>query len=162
MVCGCKVDGCYGCDGVVGLNKVYYTTSSVPCMANQLKKRYGDAVYSEDLTWLAKDIEPYRVDIIKVNEKDYEASYFGKQDLTGFKDYDYREFWRLKNAYDDFKNNPKTGDVLPYNNYPMLLETGQVFVTDLAKTDGSVVRMYYRSDGYVWNGMPSTEEFTAK
>ena len=158
---GENVMGIYG-GAHTGLDAMDYSTSSVPCMANQLKERYGDAVYSEDLTWLAKDMEPYRADIIKVNGKAYEASYFGKQDLTGFKDYDYRKFWRLKNAYDDFKDNPKTGAVLPYSNYPMLIETGQVFVTDLAKTDGSVIRMYYRSDGYVWNGTPSTEEFTAK
>jgi hypothetical protein len=158
---GEKAMGIYG-GAHTGLDAMDYTTRSVPCMAKQLKERYGDAVHSEDLTWLAKDIDPYRVDIIKVNEKDYEASYFAKQDLTGAKDYDYREFWRLENAYDDFKNNSKTGDVLPYNNYPMLIETGQVFVIDYTKKDSSVIRKYYRSDGYVWNGMPSTEEFTAK
>ena len=41
----------------------------------------------------------------------------------------------------------------------MLIETGQVFVIDYTKTDGSVERKYYRSDGYVWNGLPSTEQF---
>lgn len=38
-------------------------------------------------------------------------------------------------------------DVLPYNNYPMLIETGQVFIIDYTKKDGSIERMYYRSDG---------------
>ncbi len=139
-----------------------YMTKSVPCMANQLKKRYGDAIYSEDLAWLAKEIEPLRMDTITVNKKDYKASYFGKQDLTGFKDYACREFWRLENAYDDFKDKKKTGDVLPHDDYPMLIETGQVFVIDYTKTDGSVGRVYYRSDGYVWNGLPSTEGFMMK
>lgn len=92
-------------------------------MANQLKGRYRDAIYSEDLSWLVKEIEPIRVDTFIINEKEYEASYFGKQDLTGFKDYTYREFWRLENAYGDFKDNRKTEDVLPYNNYPMIIET---------------------------------------
>lgn len=139
-----------------------YMSNSVPCMANQLKERYGDAIYSEDLAWLAKEIEPFRVDTITVNEKKYEASYFGKQDLTGFKDYSYREFWRLENAYEYFKDNKKKGNVLPYDNYPMLIETGQVFVIDHTKTDDSVERGYYRSDGYIWDGMPSTEEFKMK
>ena len=137
-----------------------YMTNSVPCMAKQLKERYGDAIYSEDLSWLMKETEPLKVDTIKVKEKDYEASYFGKQDLTGFKDYAYREFWRLENAYEDFKDEKKTGDVLPYDNYPMLIETGQIFIIDVTKTDGSVERLYYRSDGYIWNGQPSTEQFT--
>ncbi len=158
---GESVMGIYG-EAHTGLDAMDYMTRSVPCMANQLKEVYGNIIYSEDLTWLAKDIEPTRVDTIVVNEKKYEASYFGKQDLTGFKDIAYREFWRLENAYNDFKDKPKTGDVLPNNNYPMLIEIGQVFVIDYTKTDGSLVRMYYRSDGCVWDGMPSTEEFTAE
>lgn len=139
-----------------------YMSKSVPCMAKQLKERYGDAIHSEDLAWFEKDIEPFRVDKITVNKKDYKASYFGKQDLKGFKDYACREFWRLENAYDDFKDKKKTGDVLPYDNYPMLIEIGQVFVIDYTKIDGSVNRAYYRSNGHVWNGQPSTEEFTMK
>jgi hypothetical protein len=131
-------------------------------MANQLKEYYGEMIYSEDLSYLAKVIEPLRTDRITVHDKEYEASYFGKQDLTGFKDYASREFWRLENAYEDFRNNPKTGDVLPYNEYPMLVEDGQVFVIDYTKIDGSYYRTYYRSDGYIWNNMPSTEEFRLK
>jgi hypothetical protein len=133
-------------------------TNSVPCMANQLTKSYGNSIYTEDLASWAKDIEPYRVDTINVNGKDYKALYFGEQDLTGSKDYAYREFWRLENAYNDFKDNPKQY-VLPYSEYPMLIETGQVFVIDLTKTDGSVIRQYYLSDGYIWENMPSTQGF---
>jgi len=157
---GESVMGIYGA-AHTNFEAMAYNAPEIPCMANQLKKRYGDAIYSEDLTWIAKDIEPIRVDRITINNKEYEASYFGKENFT-LRDYVYREFWRLENAYDDFKNNKKTGDVLPYNNYPMLIETGQVFVIDLTKKDGSVERLYYRSDGYIWNGLPSTEEFIAE
>ncbi len=139
-----------------------YITNSVPNMATQLKGRYGDNIFSEDLSWIVKDIEPLRTDTITINQKNYEASYFGKQDLTGFKDFAYREFWRLENAYEDFKDNKKTGDVLPYDNYPMLIEEGQVYVIDYTKTDDSVSRMYYRSDGHIWKGLESTEEFKIK
>ncbi len=132
-------------------------TNTVPCMAKQLKKQYGDAVHSEDIRKL---IDPVRTDTIKVDEKDYKALYYGKQDMKSFsRDYTSREFWRLENAYDDFRDRSKTGDVLPYDNYPMLVEKGQVFVIDYTKTDGTVVRKYYRSDGYVWKGKPWTEEF---
>jgi hypothetical protein len=155
-----SIMGIYGA-AHTGLEVMDYT-NSVPCMANQLKKRYGDNIHSEDLSNWAKDIEPSRVDKIKVDGKDYKASYFGKQDLAEFKDYAYREIWRLENAYEDFVDRPKTQDVLPYNNYPMQIETGQVFVIDYTKTDGSVIRRYYRSDGRVWNNMPTTEEFTVE
>ncbi len=154
---GESIMGIYG-SAHTGLEAMDYT-NSVPCMANQLKKLYGDNIHSEDLSVLAKDIEPSRVDTIKVGGKDYKALYFGKQELSGFKDYAYREFWRLENAYDDFKNRPKKQDVLPYNNYPMQIETGQVFIIDYTKTDATATRRYYRSDGNIWNDLPTTEEF---
>jgi hypothetical protein len=158
---GESVMGIYG-GAHTGLDAMDYITRSVPCMANQLKEVYVGNIYSEDLSWLTKDIEAIRVDTIAVDGKNYEAMYFGKQDLNGFKEYAYRDFWRLENAYNDFKNKPKTGDVLPDNNYPMLIEVGQVYVIDYTKKDGSIKRMYYRSDGLVWNDMPATEEFTAE
>ena len=137
-------------------------TGVVPCMANQLKEYYVDRVHSEDLSWIRSEMEPSGAGAMEVAGKRYVASYFGQQDLTGFKDYTYREYWRLEDAYDDFKDNPKTGDVLPYSNYPLSIETGQVFVIDYTKTDGSVTRMYYRSDGNEWNGSPATEEFLVR
>ncbi len=134
-------------------------TGTVPSMANQLKKIYGDDISSEDLSWMAKDIEPLKTETININGKDYEASYFGEQDLTGFNDFKLRKFWRLENAYDDFKDAPKIGDVLPYDNYPMLIENGQVFVIAYEKTDGSTMTSYYRSDGNEWQGREATEGF---
>ena len=41
----------------------------------------------------------------------------------------------------------------------MKIEEGQIFVIDYIKTDGSVIREYYRFDGYEWNGVPTTQEF---
>lgn len=154
-----NIMGIYG-GAHTGPDTIDYMTDSAPSMASQLKERYGNNIFSEDLCWLAKDIEPFQVDTVTVNQKSYEASYFGKQDLTVSNDYIYREFWRLENAYEDFKEKKKTGDVLPYDNYPMLIEEGQVFIIDYTRTDGSANRLYYRSDGYVWNGMQSTEEFS--
>lgn len=153
-----NIMGIYG-SAHIDFNAKDYVTNTVSCMAKQLKERYNDSIYSEDLSWLAKEIEAFRVDTIIVNDKEYQASYFGKEDLTGFKDYVFREFWRLEQAYEDFKGCKKIKNVLPYNNYPMLIEKGQVFVVDFERTDGSVERVYYRSDGYIWNGLESTEEF---
>ena len=98
---------------------------------------------------------------ISVGGKDYTATHFGEQDLTPFDiGFIKREFWRLENAYDDFKNNALTGDKLPYHNYPAGIETGQVFVIDYTEIDGTVSRKYYRSDGTVWHdGSTVTEEF---
>lgn len=156
-----NIMGIYG-SAHTNFDAMEYMTNSVPCMANQLKEYYSDAIHSEDLAWLAKEIEPLRVDTITVEGQDYQASYFGEQDLTGFKDYARREYWRLEDGYGNFKDKKKTGDVLPYDNYPMMIETGEVFVIDYSKIDGSVERKYYRSDGRIWNGLPATEEFIIK
>lgn len=152
-----NVMGIYG-GAHVGLEALDFT-QSVRSMANQLKKRYGDNIYSE---YVSKYIEPERVDTIQVNGKDYQALYFGKGYMSWDKDYDFREFWRLEDAYDIFKDHSIKNNVLPYSNYPMLIETGQVFVIDFTKLDGSVVREYYRSDGTKWKDRPTTLEFTVE
>lgn len=152
---GENIMGIYG-SAHIGLESLDQMTRTTPSMANQLKERYGDAVHSLDLTLR---IEPVRIDEITINGKEYTASYFGKQDLTGLRDFSHREFWRIENAYEEFKDKPKTGDVLPYNNYPMTVEIGQVFRMVVTKKDGSVMEIYHRSDGHIWNGFPSTEEF---
>lgn len=138
-------------------------SGNVACMAKQLKEEYGDIIHSEDLSWMARDIEPIRTDIITVNGKEYEASYYGEEDIYWTDEYSYREFWRLEDAYEDFKDAPKTGDGLPCTDYPMLIETGQVFVLDYTKADGTVERWYYRSDGTEVEGWGlATETFTIK
>lgn len=131
----------------------------VPCMTNQLKEHYGDSVQAEDLTMLARNIEPSRMDTIQVAGKDYEAPYFGMIDLSAFApEFRYREFWRLEDAYADFQKYEKTGNVLPYDNFPMRVEQGQVIVVDYVKADDTVIRQYYRTDGNNWHGTPAAEE----
>ena len=106
-------------------------------------------------------LEAMRKDIITINGKEYEASFFGESDMSSWSDeYIKRKYWRLENAYDDFKDKPKPEHVLPYNNYPPInIEIGQIFVIDYYKKEGNVVRRYYISDGTVWNDMPCTHEF---
>ncbi|WP_342420525.1 hypothetical protein [Paenibacillus sp. FSL E2-0178] len=155
-----SVMGIYG-SAHVRLDGMDYSTQSIPCMANQLQKHYGSNLHSEDLSWITKDIEPSRVDDITLRGKKYAASYFGKEDLSGFKDYAYREFWRLEDAYEDVKDLPLDENVLPYDQYPMLIEKGQVFVINYTRTDGSVEREYHLSNGNIWEGMHSTQQFIA-
>ena len=155
---GESIMGIYGA-AHTGLDAMDFT-NRVPCMANKLQALYGSIIHSEDLIGLVN--EPVRVDTIEVNAKNYIASYFGKQSIWWSTDYIYREFWRLENAYNDFKENPKTTNVLPYNNYIMDVEIGQVFVIDYTKTDGSILRKFHRSDGLEWQDDHWTEEFSVK
>ncbi|MGL1893479.1 MAG: hypothetical protein OCD02_17715 [Spirochaetaceae bacterium] len=79
--------------------------------------------------------------------------------MHGFIEYKYREFWRLEEAYEIFKKNEINADYLPYDNYPMLIEKGEIFVIDYTKTDGTKTRMFYRSDGNKWEDQLTTENF---
>ena len=154
---GEDVMGIYG-TAHIRIDAMDYATNTVPCMANQLNEQYGNALHTKDLTLVDG---AYRVDTLQIKGKEYTASYFGKMDLSAiFPDYQYREFWRLENAYNDFKDCPTTGNVLPYNNYPMEIEKGQVFVIEYTKADGSVIREYHRADGNTWQGSLVTEEFS--
>ncbi len=72
-------------------------TNQIPCMANQLLA-LGLSIDSVDLRFLAKDIQPTRVDKIMIGESQYSASYFGREDLRGFRDVTYRDFWRIEGA----------------------------------------------------------------
>lgn len=153
---GTDVMGIYG-TAHTGIEAMDYSTNSVPCMANQLYELYGDALHSKDLTRIDT---AYRFDVLQIGGKEYTASYFGKMHLYAlFPEYQYREYWRLEDAYGDFNDCKTTGNVLPYNNYPMEIEVGQIFVIQYTKTDGSLIREYHRSDGSTWQGTPVTEEF---
>ena len=107
----------------------------------------------------AKEVQiMMRKDILTVGGKEYEAAYFGESDMSAWSDYACkREYWRLENAGDDFKECKKDSEVLPYNNYPPIaIEVGQVFVIDYHKKEGGIDRRVYLADGTVWQGLDST------
>ncbi|MBR6514411.1 MAG: helix-turn-helix transcriptional regulator [Clostridia bacterium] len=106
-------------------------------------------------------MDPIYKEKMIINGKEYQASCFGEADMSSWSsEYVKRKYWRLENAYDDFKYNPKTDQVLPYNNYPPInIETGQVFVIDYCRSNGSIDRKYYIADGSVWNDMSCTREY---
>ncbi len=152
--------GIYG-SAHAGLNNPD-NTGSIPCMANQLDKLYVNQITSEDLRVLMRDIDPLRIETIMVSGREYKAYYYGQQDLSWLKGYAYREFWHLENSYENLKDSIKTGDVLPFDNYPMIIKTGEVYVVDYIKADNSVERKLYIADGRFWNGRESTEEILVK
>ena len=113
--------------------------------------------------WMMDDVEPIRVDILTVGERKYQASYFGKRNLRGFKNYSFREFWRLENAYEDFKEYELDGSILPYDNYNMPITVGDVLVIDYTSMDGSVRRDYHIArEGETLQGEPVTNRVIVK
>lgn len=121
-------------------------------MAKQLKAGYGACLHTEDLTQ-----EPEWVDTLEVNGKTYAASYFGEQDISVLKGYQTRKFWRLEDAYDDFKSFPTPREILSADNYPVQIQAGQVFAVEYFMSDGSTEWKYYISDGTTQNGQLITK-----
>lgn len=96
-------------------------------------------------------------EVMTVNRKSYTAIYYGQEDISSWAEkYKTRDFWRLENAYDDFKNLHRIGDNLPEDNYPMSIAAGQVFVIDYTLKSGGVYREVMRCDGNIWDGMLNT------
>lgn len=89
-------------------------------MAKQLSENYGEHLHTKDLTQ-----EPERIDTLEVNGKTYTASYFGEQDISMVKGYKIRKFWRLEDAYEDFKELPTPREILPADNYPVKSRLGR-------------------------------------
>lgn len=148
-------------ESIMGIfGSMHTDPNSADSMAFRLQELYGEQLHCESLTYLLLAAEPLRYDILDINGKEYQAAYYGGQDLSSFlPDYACREFWRIEQAYADFKDKPASGDVLPYDNYPMQIEAGQVFLVVYIKSDGSTEEHYYRADGNMWQGRLTTEEF---
>lgn len=121
-------------------------------MAKQLSENYGEHLHTKDLTQ-----EPERIDTLEVNGKTYTASYFGEQDISMIKGYKIRKFWRLEDAYEDFKELPTPREILPADNYPVKIQAGQVFAVEYLMSDGSTEWKYYISDGTEQNGQLITK-----
>ena len=100
---------------------------------------------------------PIRTDSLYVGGKYYTATYYGRQDMSSWNDRaQYRDFWRLENAYGDFQNYSLYNNVLPQSNYPMPIASGQVFVIDYKMNTGAINREVMRCDGNYWENQLST------
>jgi len=140
-----NVMGIFGNDHAAFGNMGSEGHRDVQSMAKRLKKRYGRSVNTTDLTIVTWLINPIRTEIISINEADYEASYFGT-DFTALRDIVSLSYWRLENAYEDFKDKKANGEILPIKQFPMMIEKKQVFFVDAELTNGTVDRLFYRSD----------------
>ena len=90
--------------------------------------------------------------------KTYEAEYCGMQDLSSLRDYSCRKYWRLKNAYNDVAAYAIM-DYLPYTNYVVQVNKGDVFRIEYLKKDGTGFVEYLRADGDESYGEPTTKGF---
>lgn len=129
----------------------------IPAMANQLVNTHGLDVISQNMD----ELVPPKSDTLTIGGKEYDATYYNEEYIgLWLPDHVSRCYWHVKDAYEDFKNNPLTGDWLPDNDYPMEIQQGEVYAIRYTMSDGSVHMEYMRTDGNVWDGMMLSEEFT--
>lgn len=163
--------GSVHCD-IGGSDNIY---SDIPNMATNLYKNIGNNLYSENIRRFANGNtrEPYKGEI-PLPTFDYTSLFKGINDFNiiisrnynyiykgetkiSYKDYVVRKFYLVENAYNDLKYYAKTGEVLPYNNFPFEVELNQVYAVDFITKDNRIDRKYYRSDpNAYYDGRPTT------
>ena len=129
-------------------------------MASRLQRSYDGKIHTRDLRLPLVQYAAGVPDTLTVAGIEYSAMYYGEQDLRSRSDiFLKREFWRLEDAYDHFRDNPVSGDILPFNNYPMQVTRGQVFAILYTQRNGNTIMIYHRASGTRWQNMEATEEF---
>lgn len=109
---------------------------------------------------------PIRTESMTIDGKNYTATYFGQRDISlwdepWYEKYSYQDFWRIENAYEDFKDYKRFGGNYPGIMYPMPVEAGQVYVIDYTLKSGGTERRLMRCDGDIYEpeGRPNTHAF---
>lgn len=137
-------------------------TQTVPCMANQLHEEYGDRIHTTDLSGYSdygEEKDPIITEEMKVQGKTYQASYFGRFDASFVGDeYEMVDYWRLENAYKDFKEASTGSEIWSEDSFPMKLKAKQVYMLELIKEDGTVERKYFRADQNSFKKMRCVKE----
>ena len=137
-------------------------TGTVPCMAGQLRQKYGAALQARNLSAGVSYTRAGDTELVALGGVDYTAVCLGEQDLTGLAPgYRSRAFWLVEGAYEAARALPATGEVLPCSNYLNPVEEGQVYRVVYTLEDGSAQTRYYRADGATYEGSPATTGFAA-
>lgn len=138
--------GIYGAGHVEPGGLTIWAKEYGPNMASRLLERYGEDVHCEEVR---DSVEPLGTETMTLAGKDYTAQCFGKCYIPTPSGDAYMEYWRLEDAYEDFRYAQPTFEfVYADRYYPMAVEAGQIFVVDQA-WEGTVERSYYRCTGAV-------------
>ncbi|MCL2015586.1 MAG: hypothetical protein FWG68_04995 [Defluviitaleaceae bacterium] len=133
----------------------HYPNSGIPTLATRLLEIYGDAIITNNLL----DILLMPTATIEIGGVAYTATFTGETGLTNMGlPFVHIMFYRLEDAYNDFRDNPTTDDVLPLSNFHVDVEQGQIFAIILELQDGTMEVSLYRYSGHIWNNQPSTQQ----
>ncbi|KAB3525443.1 hypothetical protein [Alkaliphilus serpentinus] len=156
-----NIMGIYGA-AHISMEEITMESHTFDSMGKQLRELYGGRITLVDLpSELLNALldEPIKVEQMEVAGKEYKAECFGKDEYTNSNVITAYEFWRLEDAYEDFKNSKLTGKEVHAYSYPMEIEENQVYVIVLLLKDNTTMKMYTRSDGDIEDGLFITKEF---
>ncbi|MDR2167922.1 MAG: hypothetical protein LBE35_08765, partial [Clostridiales bacterium] len=114
-----------------------------PTMAAQLREIYGEIVHTTDLRALIASAIP---DTLTIEGREYAAAFYGEETRVG--NIVAVAFWRLENAFDDFKNHPaasEDGVMWHFDHFPIPGEANQIYVLRETMWDGNIVTRFFRT-----------------
>lgn len=152
---GESIMGIYG-SAHVPLDGTSYYNNDLPGMANMIHEHYGESVTMLS-TYIADLIDsPIIVETLAINGKDYEASHYGSCYVANYmENYEYLDFWRLENAYEDFKDFQKSNGSAS-SLFPMPVYENDIIVIDFMLKNGETTRGIYIVT--IRNGEPFAKE----
>ncbi len=130
-------------------------------MGKKLSIIYEERFYTEDLSLeILKSLldSPVSTEELQVLDMKYQASYYGKLDLTFNKNIKYIEYWKLNDAFKDFIDYKKTGNIISYNEFPMQLEINQIYLMKLTLENNTTMILYARTDEEEVDGLLVAEQ----
>lgn len=132
-------------------------TGTIPCFANQLVNQHSLEVTTQYMS----DLVQPRNETLTIGGKEYAAVYYSEDYIGHWAEgYISRCFWHVKDAYEDFKYNSLTGNMLPSSNFAMEIAQGEIYAIRYTLNDGSTKMEYMRTDGDTFEGMLVAVEFT--
>ena len=155
------VMGIYGsAHAVVGEGT--YMSGDMPNMASQLAEKYPDVNIGPPKVSLADTLEEpdrSRKKTVTIAGKEYDAWYGGRAELPYNAKFSSVEVWAVEGAYEDVKDLFTTGITILCAEYPLPVETGQVFQVEAAvREGGNTASWFFRSDGKTQFSLPVTEQ----
>lgn len=137
-------------------------SNTVTSMAYQLSLVYGDRLIRIDLTdELLKGLldEPLSIGEFELGGKLYTAEYYGINETTNSPLILSFEYWKLIDAYEDYKDAEQIGEFIPAYNYPMKLKENNIYVIEALLKDNT--KMIYQTivDGSLVDGILTSKQF---
>ena len=129
---------------VTSAQAVFRFSPETVTMTMMLEESYGSRIRSINLEY--EVYRDYALETMTINGKEYVAERCAVMDLDGYEGYQSQVFWKLLDAYDDFKDCPMHGEKAACSAFPLPIEPCQVYVVDCIKSNGETERQIFRTD----------------